>query len=563
MASDFDAFLSGKGAAPAAEQEATPAAAPDSTAQGGSGGVSGYVPPILQAVGAGGLQGLRDIGQTVTGLTSKVGIGTGLNADLAAATQAFRERYGSSWPAWLAEQATGIAATAPLTGGIGSALGGAARAAVPLAARWLGPMVEGAIAGGGTNALMSGGEGQNPLTAAATGAVGGGLIGGGLGLLAGKVTASPAVQAAAQRLGISLTTGEQAGGFLKGVEDATAPLPFSGAGQLATQRNAQIADVLGRNAGMGTGVSRIDTPMLENARQAVGNRIGQIASQFDIPYDHGLANDFGQILSDSHMAGPDTAQAQWARNLIDQADNLATAQGKTGAPGITGQEFASFIAHNSSLDKALNYTGQNALEVKQVAGDIRQALIDAAQRSPNTPQGALDALRDARYNYKVIKTIEPIIQKTPDGTETMSLGPLATSIGRNFKSTIAQPGDMQDLYQLLNGPLQAMRSSGTAERSMMQRIIGMGPGAGIGGGGLLWALGHPGAAEAAALSAGVPALGGGLLGRAMRLGPDMGGKGVWGPWARYRGFTNPLMPRAAGPMVGNMLIGGQQQGSPQ
>lgn len=564
MASDFDKFLLSGPQAPQAS--GAPATASQTPADDQEGGASSYVPPVLQATGAGLVQGVRDVGQTLTGWT---GAFPTWHQHMVENTAAYRQKYGSSIPASLAEGAAGMLTTVPATAAAAAMLPEAAISSIPVVGAYALPALEGAIAGGGSNLLMSGGTGENPLSAGLTGALGGGVIGGALSKLGAMTAGSQAVQDAAQRLGIRLSLGQRAGGLLKNIEDVTQPLPLSGAGEFASQQNADVTRVLANNA-MAPGVSSIDTPGLEAMRQAVGQRIGNIMGQFDVPYDAGLHNDVTNILRESLEGGPGTEYAHRTQNLVDQLQNLATGNAGRAGPGISGQQFQQFIAHGSALDRALNFTGTDYQQVRSLAGDLRQAMIDAAERSPNTAPGAVDALREARYAYKVIKTIEPVIQRTPEGSETMSLPRLGTAIYNNFikgQTSLPQPGqmghDMLDLYQLINGPTAPIRSSGTAERSLVQRMLGLGaPGAGLSGGALA-ALGYPGAAETA-LTGGAIAGGGGLLGRAMRFGPGMGGKGpVWGPWARYQQLTNPLMPRAMGPMVGNMLTGNQPQEAPQ
>lgn len=568
MPGRFDDFLKGQGtpAGSAGEDAAVPDAPVASAAPGAQGASTlqgildpSSVPagapepaplgmPFLGRVGAGAVQGVRDIAQTGANAANWVDPNAmpATAAALQRQTAAFRQRYGSSLPANLAEIASGTLVTAPVTAAAAATLPLDAVAAIPAVGAVAAPAIEGAIAGGGTNALMSGGTGQNPLTAAATGAVGGGAIGAGFGMLGRLGSASGPVQQMAQRLGIDLSYGQRAGGFAKRVEDTTAPLPGSGAASFADQQNQQITGVLARNAGIPGTVSQITTPELNAARQAAGNLIQSNAARIQVQEDPQLWNDLANTENLSQVAGSNTPQANVVRNLTGQITNiLANNNGTMG-----GSDLASFISHNSALDHALNYSGDNAALVRGFAGDIRQALLDNAARSPGTDPGAIADLGQARYQYKVLKSIEPVITKTPDGTEAMSLPALAQSIRRNFDMNQTGPGnDMQDLARLISGPLATLRSSGTAERSLMQQMLGLG--GGLGGSGALWALGHPTAAEAALAATGVPYAGGALLGRAMRFGPGMN----WKPWSAYQQATNPLAPRLFGPAVGNALLG--------
>jgi hypothetical protein len=514
--------------------------------------------PLLQSLGAGAVQGARDIGLTLgRGEQAAARVApflpdlSGPVGALQAQTDAYNRQYGGDWKAALGRLGSEILLTAPITGPIGGAARGVA-AAMPVAGRLLAPAVEGAIAGGGTNALVSGGTGENPLTAAATGAVGGAAVGGALGAVGsafGGGAAGSRLHDIADRLGISLSAGQKAGpgSVAARVEDTSAIVPGSGAAPFAAQQRQQITQAIAREAGIAGPVQTIDTPMLNEAENRIGGDIENAAKRITVPGGEFL-NSVAPVEQFAMQAGSASPQASVFRDLSNQMLNLMANNGGD----LPGTAFQRFIARGGPLDMALRNRDGN---VQIVANGFRQALLDAASTAGQGTQDALNDLRNARYAWKVVQTVRPAIDQTAQGSEAMSPLRLAQLIRSNFDMSQTGPGaNMQDLARLIQAT-KPLPSSGTAERAAWQRWMGLG-GIEAGPAGALWALGQPVLAAKTAAATAVPIGAAMLGGRALRFGPGLG----IGPVQAIQSVVNPLLPRVLGPQIGNALIGNRLQG---
>ena len=522
--------------------------------------------PLLQSLGAGIVQGVRNVGQTANRFGEYINaqspflaavdraMGFPERSQLPEQTQAFREQYASDIPAAIGEVMGQTGVTYPVGWVAGTA--GRVAGAVPVVGRVAAPTVAGAVGGSLQNLAGSVGTGQTPMEAATTGAVGGGTIGGLFGLWGARQAYSAARRAEQQiadRLNVRLSAGQRAGygSAASRIEDATAILPGSGAGRLAEEQRGQIARVIAREAGIPGNVGSIDTAVLNAAETRSGDLIENAARRIAVPGDRQFMADLSRIETAAQQAGPATPQAYTVRNLGDQLMNLMAGHG--GA--LPGAEFQRFIARGGPLDTALR---SSVPEVRAAATALRESLFNAAQRTGIGSNAALRDLTEGRYQWKVIQTVRPVIDRTATGSEQMLLPGLAHAIRREFDMTRTGPGaEMQDLARLISGPLRSLPSSGTAERMAWYRLLGLEAG-GAGAGGLAWMLGHPQAAEAVMAGAALPAAGNVLLGRAMRFGPSLG----INPLEAARLEFNPLLPRLLGPNVGNQLMLPAPQGAP-
>ena len=431
---------------------------------------------------------------------------------LEAETKAYEGANADSWVAPVGRFGGNMVATAPVSGPA-KVVGAVARAA-PYVGRYLAPAAEGAVSGAGFNLLTSQGKTPEEWGAdAQSGALWGAGIGGALGAARNFFTRSarPADQAIADRLGIRLSTGQSSGGTLKGIEDATAIMPGSGANRFAGEQRQQIANVIAREGGMPQGVP-ITTDVLNAAQTRIGTAIEDAARRIDIPGTPQLGQNLQQIAQAALQAGPATQQADTARNLIRQLSNLYANNGGR----LPGSEFQSFIARGGPIDTAL---GSSVPEVRAVGQRMREALLDAGQSGGAGTQEALRDLRNARYQWKVVQTVRPAMDRTATGSEEMLLPGLRTAIANEFGLTRTGQGqNMSDLAKLIAGPLRALPSSGTAERTFVQRMLMGELGVGAPTGAAAHFLAGLPIAHSVAAGVGLPLAVGSIVGRGLRYG---------------------------------------------
>lgn len=513
--------------------------------------------PLLQSAGAGIVQGTRDVAQTISNwgeaanarvpwldaIDRDVGWFPPQGSTLPQQTQAFNQQYASDIPAQLSRIGGEIGSTPGVM--MGARAVGALAEAAPIVGRYLAPIVSGAFGGGAQNLLVSGGTGQDAGQALATGAAGGGALGGLFGAAGAWMgrNASAVIDAAADRLGIRLSQGQRVGGIAKRVEDTTKILPGSGASRFAQDQREDITRVIAREAGIPGPVRQIDTATLNAAETRAGDAIENAARRITIQPNQRFTTDLGDIVTRARQAGPATQQAATADSLGTQLLHLLRNNGGQ----LPGAEFQRFISRGGPIDTALN---SSVPEVRAVGTAMREALFRAAESSGTASREALRDLAEARYQWKVIQTVRPAVTRTLTGTDEMSLPGLSNAIRNEFDMRRFGPGnDMQDLARLISGPLRDLPSSGTAERAAWQRWLGLG-GAEAGPAGLMWALGQPHLAETYLAATGIPLAATAVAGRLSRFGP---GLGIPSLEAAREGF-NPLLPRLMGPHVGNQLL---------
>ena len=447
-----------------------------------------WIPQTVRSIGSGLVQGTRDVGQTIAGWERQANEAvpalaaidrfTGTDPGraenlLAGQTKEFEKEQGDSTAASIGRIGGNVALTTAMlpVGAVGRGAASAVRTVVPWAANLVRGVTEGAVAGGGTSALVSGPSGENPLQAAKEGALTGGVIGGAMPLVRTGISAlsgstGRALRGIADRLGIEISTGQEVGGIAGRVEDASKIIPGSGAAAAASKQNGEIAGVIAREAGIPGPVQQLTTPILNGAETRIGGAIENAASRIDVPGSgpagNALLDKLGQIETNAAVSGTDAPQAKAASKLIDR---IVTTMSNRGG-SMPGADFQKFISSKEELQAAINHGG----EVGKVATAIKNALLDAAEASGSA--GVKD-LQTARYQWKVVQTVRDAIDKTTAGSEDVSHAKLAQLIRNEFNMKGTGPGNnMQDLARLLSG-IKPLASSQTAERNLMYGALGL------------------------------------------------------------------------------------------
>jgi hypothetical protein len=120
--------------------------------------------------------------------------------------------------------------------------------------------------------------------------------------------------------------------------------------------------------------------------------------------------------------------------------------------------------------------------IRAAARDIREALDGAMERS--APPDVVNNLRQARGQWRNLRTIEPLVAKAPTGDISPALlqGRVNTSFSGTHGAAYGGGGDLKTLSDIGQRFMKEPPSSGTAERGMLMHLLG---GAGAGGLGVL------------------------------------------------------------------------------
>lgn len=413
---------------------------------------------------------------------------------------------------------------------------GALRAAVPIA-QGSGIIAKGANLAGSAvrNALVSGAEAAGTtdgtaaqrLEAAKTGALVGAVAGpvgdiAGAGvqkLVGGGVSAADAMlgRIAKQKYGIPITAADMSSNqFYRTATDQMSKLPFSGtAGADAAKRVAwqkAIAKEMGEDA------TAFTDDVMSRAKTRIGNTFDAVAknTSIDATSTNTMVNDLAKIEGDMHLMLPEGE----LKPLKAQMDNILDIAGK-GQGTISGDSYQALTRKGAPLDRAESSNDPN---VRHVAGLIRDALDDAFVRSASTADQ--EALRQARYQYRVMRTVQDLAAGSRDGNISPDafMQKLLTA-SRRFDSptggmAYTGGGNIGELARI-GKLMRAAPDSGTADRALINYLA-------LSGAGASTMLKDP------TYIAGVPAL---------LLANRLGGAALRSDWAAKQVIENALNPR--------------------
>jgi hypothetical protein len=248
-------------------------------------------------------------------------------------------------------------------------------------------------------------------------------------------------------------------------------LPGSGGGahREATQTafNRSVAETFGENA------ERITPQVMARARDRIGNVFEDVANRTPtIHADPQFAVDLRRTIRDAQA----TMTAGEVEPLIRQVQNIAgLVDPRTNT--ITGEVYQNLTRRGTPLDRAMQSQNPN---IRGAARDIREALDDVMERSA-TPAAVAD-LRQARAEWRNLRTVEPLVAKAPTGDISPALlqGRVNTSFKGTHGAAYGGGGDLKQLADIGQRFMKEPPSSGTAERGMLMHLLG-GFGSGVAG----------------------------------------------------------------------------------
>lgn len=497
----------------------TPAPAPDATPVDTNPRhrQAGLTPAEAQALTGGINRAVDDVvsapaswlarGADALGLTS--GQGAKVDATNAARRAAYDAQYGNVPLAELGRTAGQVALTLPLAGGVGRLAGAGADLLASGAGRvspLLGTVVSGvgdflagnaggagvlprAVQGGSvvansalqgaTSAALTAGQSDTPLQnqllqGAGVGAIAGpvargmaaGVGSAGKALVGGDMNPEVAALArtARDKYGIQLT-GDMISPspFVKTLGSQLEQVPMTGMAPAKEEARRQftkaVAGTLGEDA------DYVTPAVMERAKTRIGGVMNDAAARTGVPVDQTLANDLQDIARSSMGAMPASERPLLKRQISDVL-NMAKNNGGT----IPGEGYQTLTGHRSDIATTLR---SGSPIMKEFSGRLKDALDSALERgaiaSGNT--SAIDALKQARLQYKNLKTIEPLVTKGEPGEVTPNrlLGVVDRSFkGRALRANQPDLGELADIGQRFN----LVPDSGTARRTAALAAMG-------------------------------------------------------------------------------------------
>jgi hypothetical protein len=281
-----------------------------------------------------------------------------------------------------------------------------------------------------------------------------------------------------------------------------------------TEQRAQFSGAVGQTFGANAPDGVLSPEVMSAAKKNIGATFDAVAARNPVHVDDTLLGDLGDI-ENRYSASVTGDEIKPIKNQIDNVLSAAK-EGDT----ITGETYQRLTSKGSPLDLASNSANPN---IRSAAIEIRGALDDALERSAEASGNGADiqVLRAARLAYKNMKTVEPLVSKSPDSMVSPAL--LNNRVSVAFKNRAYQgAGDLDELAQIGKKFLTPPSTSGTPEGIRAQRLLeGTSTGAAIAAAASGHLLGYPGLGDLAGLSifAGKRAVGGvtnAILKRAMQ-----------------------------------------------
>ena len=349
-------------------------------------------------------------------------------------------------------------------------VGGAARLAsyAGKAAPFVRAAIQGAALSGAQNVGTDESRLANVGTGAALGAVGQGIASGAGRLAAGAVSrlddASAALARKAENVGIRLGAGELTENSLfRTAISQLERLPFSGGGARAAANQSafvrRISNEIGEDA------DKITPDVFSRAKQRISGEFERLSGGSDLAPTPELTGQLAQLTDEaSRLAGTDTARMVkgWVNELVQKA-------GPDGM--IPGKAYQSF---DSRLGNVIKTGGEPAYYLGALRDAVRKAMDDSIATADKA------AWQTARQQYAALKTIEPLIAKSPTGniSPAQLMGVVTASKAAKARKASGRSGALGDLADIGQRFLKEPPNTGTADRALVNAAAA-GGGAGL------------------------------------------------------------------------------------
>lgn len=299
--------------------------------------------------------------------------------------------------------------------------------------------------------------------------------------------ANPARQNAIQTLekeGVTaLTAGQRTGSErLRWIEDATAMVP-GGRGKV-TAMQEQAAEQFTRAALKKAGVNadRADPATMDKAFSDLGNQFSALASRNDMIQSRRLTADLKKALDDYKAVTAEPLRAPIIEKAVTEFAGGSMAKNGPYIPGRVYQNVRSDLSRQLG---ALRFKDPPAaMAVRDIIASLDRAM-EASIKLKNP--GDIGAFRKVRGDYRNLLAIEDAVSSAGEAAASGLITPAALRNAAKKQSKrdyVRGKGDLGNFSRAgVEAGLTPLRSSGTAERTFAQGVVGAPSviGTGVGG----------------------------------------------------------------------------------
>lgn len=345
-------------------------------------------------------------------------------------------------------------------------LGGGARAAAMFgrAAPYAGAATRGALFGGAQGTVDGESRTDNAVVGGLAGLVGQGIASGSGAVARGAVRRleAPAQRLAEMadsvgiRLGLPQLSENQ---FIRTVANQLERLPFSG----ATKRNRANQEAFNRAVGktFGADEAALTPDKFGAARDRLSQQFDTLTERNDLSVTADTIRRLGVLRSEvDRLGGTDTARMvrAWTDELLSKMRPDGT---------IPGKAYQSF---DSRIGKVIKSGGEPA----HYLGQLREFAREAMDSSISA--GDRNAWNLLRRQWAAMKTVEPLVAKSPDGNISPQalMGRVTADKSGKVRMASDRGGDIGDLARIGQRFMRASPDSGTADRALVNLAVGGG-----------------------------------------------------------------------------------------
>lgn len=245
--------------------------------------------------------------------------------------------------------------------------------------------------------------------------------------------------------------------FIKHYTNLADALPFSGAEARHAEQRAQFNNAIGDQSGIPNAGGAITPDALDDAKDLVGNSIGQVASSHTaVPTQNNIRGMLNVVQDARANATPENIKA--VEDKVQQL--LAHVDPNTGTiPGSAWRQA------NTALQRQIR--SETDGDLKHYMGGLQDHFMDMMEQG--IPHGTFDAWQGLRGQYRNLKSIEPLVEK--GGNEGISPALLR---GRLIAAKNNR-GNLSDIADIGKENLQDRTpNSGTAQKNMIAGAVGLG-----------------------------------------------------------------------------------------
>lgn len=307
--------------------------------------------------------------------------------------------------------------------------------------------------------------------------------------------------------------------FIHAADSVMRSLPFSGYGKQDAKVQENFTRAMNRE--FGEDAPKLTAPVINRAYERIGKVFDDVAGRTEAQLDPQLQAELARISNTASGSGITSGEAAALDKHITHIWDTAVQNGGK----IPGDVYQALTRRGDALDIL---QGNRSTTVGRLAGQVREALDDALTRASSPEDVA--ALQNARKEYKVLKTVEPLSTRVDRaGVVTPSTGEVSPEAlmgrvnqqyppdgGRRGSATRAEIGEnpLVDLARFGQRFVKEPNTSMTSERSNISNMMRAAPtlaAALLGGGVVAGGANIPTAAAVAGTTAALPRVVGSLL----------------------------------------------------